>query len=198
MKDFWNNRYTEENSAYGFEPNAFLKENYLKIPKGKILFPAEGEGRNAVFVANQGTIVSAFDISIEGKNKALLLAKKHQTSIDYQVGFLEELNYSENEFDGIVLIYSHIPAGIRKDFHLKLLSLLKPEGFVLFEAFSKEQLQFTSGGPKDIDMLFSEKEIKNEFPDLNFSLLETVEIELSEGQYHQGKASVVRFIGTKK
>ncbi len=170
----------------------------IKIPKGKILFPAEGEGRNAVFVASQGTIVSAFDISIEGKNKALLLAKKHQTSIDYQVGFLEELNYSENEFDGIVLIYSHIPAGIRKNFHLKLLSLLKPEGFVLFEAFSKEQLQFTSGGPKDIDMLFSEKEIKNEFPDLNFSLLETVEIELSEGQYHQGKASVVRFIGTKK
>jgi len=198
MKDFWNNRYTEENSAYGLEPNAFLKENYLKIPKGKILFPAEGEGRNAVFVANQGTIVSAFDISIEGKKKAMLFAKKHQTSIDYQVGFLEELNYSENEFDGIVLIYSHIPAGIRKDFHLKLLSLLKPEGFVLFEAFSKEQLQFTSGGPKNIDMLFSEKEIKNEFPDLNFSLLETVEIELSEGQYHQGKASVVRFIGTKK
>ena len=68
---------------------------------------------------------------------------------------------------------------------------------VLFEAFSKQQLQFTSGGPKELNMLFSEDDIKIEFPSLEFSLLETIEIELNEGQYHQGKGSVVRFIGTK-
>jgi 2-polyprenyl-3-methyl-5-hydroxy-6-metoxy-1,4-benzoquinol methylase len=198
MKEFWNNRYAENNYAYGCDPNEFLKDSISKIPIGKILFPAEGQGRNAVFTAQLGYDVFAFDISEEGKKKALELAKKCQTTIDYQVGLLENLNFSENEFDTIVLIYAHVPAEIRKDFHLKLLSFLKPGGMVLFEAFSKQQLRFTSGGPKDLKMLFSEDDIKKEFPALDFLLLKTVEIELNEGQYHQGKGSVIRFIGRKK
>ena len=197
MKEFWNSRYAENSYASGCDPNEFLKETISKIPKGKILFPAEGQGRNAVFTAQLGYDVYAFDISEVGKKKALQLAEKCQTTIDYQVGLLDNMNYSENEFDAIILIYAHVPAEIRKYFHLKLLSFLKPGGMVLFEAFSKQQLQFTSGGPKELNMLFSEDDIKIEFPSLEFSLLETIEIELNEGQYHQGKGSVVRFIGTK-
>jgi 2-polyprenyl-3-methyl-5-hydroxy-6-metoxy-1,4-benzoquinol methylase len=117
--------------------------------------------------------------------------------IDYRVGELEYLNYAENEFDAIVLIYAHVPAEIRKEFHHKLLSLLKPNGIIIFEAFGKEQLKYNSGGPKDIKMLFSVEDIKEEFPNVQFSILETVEIELNEGKYHIGSANVVRFIATK-
>ncbi len=75
---------------------------------------------------------------------------------------------------------------------------MKPNGFVIFEAFSKEQIHNTSGGPTNIAMLFSEEEIKTEFPGINFTFLETVEVTLDEGPFHQGKSSVVRFVGTKK
>lgn len=198
MKEFWNERYAEADYAYGCEPNTFLKENISKLPNGKILFPAEGEGRNAVFAAQLGYNVSAFDTSEEGQKKAIKLAQNSKTSIDYKVGFLEDLNYSENEFDAIVLIYAHVPDNVRKEFHHKLLSLLKTNGIIIFEAFSKEQLKYNSGGPKEIKMLFSEEEVKEEFLNLKFSIIETTETELKEGKYHIGKANVVRFIATKK
>lgn len=197
MIDFWNIRYAENDFAYGKEPNQFLVENIDHIPKGKMLFPAEGEGRNAVYAAQKGYEVYAFDTSIKAKEKAIELDKAHNASINYQVGMLSDLHYPENSFDGIVLIYAHVPNEIRNDFHKHLIRLLKPGGVVLFEAFSKEQLNYSSGGPKDYDMLFSEKEIKTEFSSLQFTQLETLEIDLNEGKYHQGRASVVRFKATK-
>jgi cyclopropane fatty-acyl-phospholipid synthase-like methyltransferase len=197
MKDFWNSRYAEEDFAYGSEPNVFFKENSSKITKGKILFPAEGEGRNAVYAAQLGFDVSAFDLSEEGRKKAIQLAENCNTSIDYRIGELDVLNYKEESFDAIVLIYAHVPGNIRKEFHHKLLSLLKPNGIIIFEAFGKEQLKHNSGGPKDSAMLFSEEEIKEEFPNVQFSVLETIETKLNEGKYHIGSANVVRFVAIK-
>ena len=197
MKEFWNERYSEPNFAYGCNPNDFLKQNLFKIKKGKLLFPAEGEGRNAVFAAQNGFEVEAFDISKSGKEKADALAKQCNITINYQVGTLEQLPYLENSFNGIILIYAHLPSEIRKDFHKQLMHLVKPGGIILFEAFSKEQLQFTSGGPKNSVMLFSEEEVKEEFSGLKFEFLSTEIIDLNEGKYHQGRASVVRFIAYK-
>jgi hypothetical protein len=106
-------------------------------------------------------------------------------------------NYPENSFDTLVLVFAHFPYAIRKKYHKKLVSYLKPNGIIIFEAFGKEQLNFQSGGPKQLDMLFSEDEIKEEFLGINFSYLATVETTLDEGPYHQGKGNVVRFIGQK-
>jgi 2-polyprenyl-3-methyl-5-hydroxy-6-metoxy-1,4-benzoquinol methylase len=198
MKQFWNERYAESNFAYGKDCNLFLKENLYFLPKGKVLFVAEGEGRNAVFAAKNGFEVSAFDYSESGKQKAFLLANENGVPIDYLVSDVLELPYEKEIFDGLVLIFAHFPAEIRKHAHLKLLELLKPGGKILFEAFGKEQLNYTSGGPKDIDMLFSEEEVKNEFPDVVITSLSTEKIVLDEGLFHQGEGVVVRFIGTKK
>lgn len=198
MKEFWNNRYAEENYAYGNNPNDFLKENCAKIPRGKVLFPADGEGRNSVFLAQLGYEVAAFDISEEGKIKAERLALQSNTTIDYQVGTLETLHYDENSFEGLVLIFAHVPFTLRKEFHAKLVTLLKPNGVIVFEAFSKDQLGFNSGGPKQLEMLFSEEAVRNEFPNIDFKFITTTIVDLNEGPYHQGKGSVVRFIGTKK
>jgi ubiquinone/menaquinone biosynthesis C-methylase UbiE len=199
MNDFWNERYVQKDYAYGIQPNDFLVESISKLPEnGKILFPAEGEGRNAVFAAKNRFEVYAFDTSSEGKKKAAKLAKEYDVNMDYQVGVLEELNFEEVSFDGVACIYAHFPKAIRKVMHQQILKLLKPNGIVIFEAFSKEQIQYSSGGPKDIAMLFSEDEVKEEFQGITFDFLKTEIIELNEGAFHQGKGSVVRFIGTKE
>ncbi len=113
------------------------------------------------------------------------------------VSELENLNYPTNSFDALVLVFAHFPASIRKQYHEKLLSFLKPNGLVIFEAFAKEQLNYNSGGPKQIEMLFSEEEIHDEFRNIYFIKLETVETNLDEGPYHQGNGKVVHFIGKK-
>jgi len=199
----WNDRYSTTEFAYGEQPNNYLKEQLEKLVVGEILFPAEGEGRNAVFAAKLGWTVSAFDISIEGKNKAFRLAETNKVTIDYQVGELQTLNYHTEQFDAIALIYAHFPGDIKSLYHKTLDKYLKKGGSVIFEAFSKRHIDYISknekvGGPKDIAMLFSIDELKSDF--VNYEIIELVEkeIELSEGLFHNGKGSVIRFVGRKK
>lgn len=199
----WDDRYSKDEFAYGKQPNSYLKEQLEKLPVGSILFPAEGEGRNAVFAAKLGWAVSAFDISTEGKKKALLLAENNKVMIEYQVGELQELNYKADQFDAIALIYAHFPTDIKSIYHNTLDKYLRKGGTVIFEAFSKKHIDFISqnekvGGPKDIAMLFSIDEIKSDFANYEVIELEEKEIELSEGLFHNGRGSVIRFVGTKK
>ncbi|WP_347049618.1 class I SAM-dependent methyltransferase [Flavobacterium olei] len=199
----WDDRYKSEEFAYGEDPNHYLKEQLEKLETGTILFPAEGEGRNAVFAAKSGWNVSAFDISEEGKNKALRLAENNNVSINYEVGELETLDFKEEQFDAIALIYAHFPAEIKSVIHKQLDKLLRKDGIIIFEAFSKKHLEYVTknekvGGPKDIESLFSIEEIKADFPDYEIIELEEKEIELSEGLFHNGTGSVIRFVGRKK
>lgn len=201
--DRWNERYSQEEFAYGEQPNNYLREQLEKLDGGSILFPAEGEGRNAVFAATQGWKVSAFDISTEGKNKALKLAEKHKVSIDYQVGELQLLDYRNEQFDAIALIYAHFPASIKSDLHKALGKLLRKGGTVIFEAFSKKHVDYLAknekvGGPKDVESLFSLEELKADFADLEIVELLEMEITLNEGTYHRGQGSVIRFVGRKR
>lgn len=198
----WDDRYSNEEFAYGKEPNNYLKEQLEKLKAAKILFPAEGEGRNAVFAARSGWTVSAFDISAEGRNKAIRLAEMNNVTIDYQVGELEELNYNEGQFDAIALIYAHFPALIKSSIHQQLDKYLRRGGVIIFEAFSKKHLEYLAkndkvGGPRDVESLFSIEEIQADFPDYEIIELEEKEIELNEGIFHNGAGSVIRFVGRK-
>lgn len=199
----WNERYANEEFAYGEEPNNYLKEQLTKLDTGKILFPAEGEGRNAVFAAKSGWTVSAFDISNEGLKKALHLAEKNNVSIDYQIGELQALNYQEEQFYAIALIYAHFPANIKSQLHKELDKYLRKGGIIIFEAFSKNHLDYLAknekvGGPKDIQSLFSIEEIEADFNNYEIIELEEMVIHLNEGIYHNGEGSVIRFVGRKK
>ncbi|SDG44231.1 Methyltransferase domain-containing protein [Pedobacter terrae] len=201
--DRWNDRYGTDEFAYGEQPNNYLKEQLMQLETGTILFPAEGEGRNAVFAAKLGWKVSAFDISIEGKNKALQLAENNNVSIDYQVGELQELDYKAEQFDAIALIYAHFPSAIKSIYHKILSNYLRRGGLLIFEAFSKQHLDYLAkdekvGGPKEIDMLFSIDEIRADFENFEIIVLEEKEIELNEGLFHNGQGSVIRFIGKRK
>lgn len=202
MTEFWNTRYGAAEFAYGETPNEFFKTELEKLPKGTILLPAEGEGRNGVFSAKNGFSVEAFDISAAGKEKALTLASKHGVSLNYQVGNLAEINYPIGYFDCLALIYAHFPASLKSDYHKKLSTYLRQGGIVIFEAFSKNHIGYqqkypTVGGPQDLAMLFSIEEIKQDFSNFEILKLEETEVTLSEGIYHQGVGSVIRFIGKK-
>lgn len=199
----WNERYRSEAYAYGETPNLFLAAQLELLTPGSILFPAEGEGRNAVHAAKKGWNVSAFDISDAGRIKAMKLAAAHQVSINYQVGELHTLNYSESQFDALALIYAHFPAAIKSGMHRSLDKLVRKGGVIIFEAFSKNHIAYNSvneavGGPKDIDQLFSIDEIKADFTGYDILELEEKEIELNEGLYHIGRGSVIRFVGKKQ
>lgn len=198
----WDERYREDEFAYGEEPNVYLREQLEKLDAGSILFPAEGEGRNAVFAAKLSWNVFAFDISSEGRKKALSLAAKNNVTIDYQVGELKDLNYTDGQFDAIALIYAHFPAEIKSQIHRSLDRYLRRGGIVIFEAFSKKHLEYLArdpkmGGPKDIGSLFSIEEIKADFPNYDALELYETEIDLNEGLYHVGQGSVLRFVGRK-
>jgi SAM-dependent methyltransferase len=203
MKDFWNQRYAEEGFAYGNHPNVFLAEELPKIKAtGKALFAAEGEGRNAVFASKLGWDVTAFDLSESGKTKALLLAEQHDTSLAYFVDDLQNLDFQNDSFDLLVLIYAHFPADLKSEFHKKLARSVKPGGHIIFEAFSKNHLKYSSlnpkaGGPKDIDMLFSTVEIQTDFSDFKPLLLQEKILNRAEGKYHIGESAVIQFVGKK-
>ena len=199
----WNERYRQPEFAYGIEPNEFLKEQIDKLKVGKILFGAEGEGRNGIYAAKNGWNVNAFDISEEGKNKALKLAKENNVSVNYKVGQLPELDFENDQFDVIALIYAHFPLNIKSEYHKILNKKLKRDGILIFEAFGKNHLKYRNanpnvGGPHDLDSLFSKEELKSDFHNYEIIVLEEKEIELSEGLYHNGKGSVIRFVGRKK
>jgi SAM-dependent methyltransferase len=202
-KDKWDKRYSESEFAYGELPNNYLKEQLEKLTTGKILFPAEGEGRNAVFAAKLGWTVYAFDISIEGQKKARQLADNNNVTLDYQLGELQTLNYEDEEFDAIALIYAHFPANIKSQIHRKLDKYLRKGGIIILEAFSKSHIDYLArnekvGGPKDIESLFSIDEIKSDFNNYDILELKEIEINLNEGMYHNGQGSVIRFLGQKR
>ncbi|MFV8342016.1 class I SAM-dependent methyltransferase [Flavobacterium sp. XS2P39] len=202
-KNMWDDRYKEQGHSYGKGPNVFFKEWLQKFEPGTILMPADGEGRNGVFAAQLGWEVTSFDLSVEGKSKALELAKENHTTLDYIVGDLEQLQFKKESFDAIGLVYAHFAAEKKALFHKKLNEYLKPGGIIIFEAFSKKHLRFNElnskvGGPKDSAMLFSKAEITADFENYDTILLEEREVLLDEGKYHNGKGSVIRFAGRKK
>lgn len=203
MKEMWDNRYASEDYAYGTEPNRFLKNTIEKLQlTGSILFGAEGGGRNAVFAAKQGMDVTAFDISNEGKQKALKLAAKEHVHIDYELGNLFDLQLTKKKYDIVALIFAHFPPPILSKYHKKLAQLVKDGGIIILEGFSKGHLPYRTtnpkvGGPNNLEMLFSKESIKKDFPDFEIIRLEEVKIELNEGIYHNGIGKVIQFIGRK-
>lgn len=198
MKEFWDSRYAEKEFAYGEQPNSYFKQELEKLTPGKLMLPAEGEGRNAVFAAKLGWDVQAVDLSEKGKEKALRLAAKNNVSIKYIVCNLVDYLYIKDEYDAVVLIFAHFPSEIRKVIHKKLTESLKSGGILLMEAFSKKQIAQESGGPKSIEMLYDIDELLLDFED--FEILDATETqtELDEGPFHRGIAEVIRIKAKKK
>lgn len=197
MKEFWNQRYAQEAMAYGDAPNAFFKAQIDTLTPGRILLPAEGEGRNAVYAAQQGWQVWAYDWSEVARDKALNFAAVHGVSIDYQLGSLDELPLRPDFFDVVALIYVHYPDPVRQQQMRLLQSWLKPQGRLILEGFSKKHPEYQAlnpsvGGPKGRDQLYDVADLLADFDQCRPWMAEAQEIELLEGTCHCGTAHVVR------
>ncbi|HMM04899.1 class I SAM-dependent methyltransferase [Dysgonomonas sp.] len=204
MNNKWDESYNIEEYRYGETPNLFFKETIDKLPSGKILLPADGEGRNGVYAAKRGWTVDAFDQSSQGRDKALRLAQKNNVDISFKVIDFEDVskNYITDSYDAIALTYVHLPEQLKIKYHRSLLPLLKIGGHIIIEGFSKEHVKHQqqnplTGGPPLMDMMYSKQEILSIFDSLEIDLLEEKEIRLAEGIGHNGKASVIRFVGKK-
>jgi len=197
MREFWEERYKREDYVYGIHPNVFFKSFIDGVQPGRILLPAEGEGRNAVYAARRGWEVDAFDFSLNARKKALDLARREGVRMDYLVADIEFHELEEEMYDAIALIHVHFESRTRVYIHNKLTHTLRPGGFFLIEAFSRDQLMFGSGGPKVAGMLYDLHELQSDFKNLNIEILYKKEIELDEGLFHKGPASVIRMVALK-
>ncbi len=197
MREFWEERFKREDYVYGVHPNLFFKTFIDGVQPGRILLPAEGEGRNAVYAANRGWEVDAFDFSLNARKKALELARRVGVSIDYLVADIEFHELEEEMYDAIALVHVHFHKSNRSYIHRKLVSSLKTGGFFLIEAFSGDQLRYGSGGPRDREMLYELSDLQSDFNGLEIETLYKKNIELDEGLFHKGPASVVRMIALK-
>lgn len=196
MPQFWDQRYAENETVYGNEPNKFFKL-FIDLHKpGSLLLPAEGEGRNAVYAASKGWQVDAFDFSLVAKEKALDFAKGERVSVNYEVKNITDFR-ADKQYDTVALIYVHLPGVLRNKFHQEIYNSIKQGGFLVLEAFAKEQVQFESGGPRDEKLLYDAPSLCNDFPFLHMMSCEQKEIILNEGDYHKGKAAVLRMIGQR-
>jgi len=196
-KNEWNERYSADEFIYGTNPNEFFKEKLQDLKTGKLLLPCEGEGRNSVYAAKCGWDVTAFDQSDVAMLKAMELAKSQNVSINYFISSVNDVTFAPETFDALALIYAHYPPDFREVYHKKFLSYLKPGGFIIIEAFSKEQINFDSGGPKNSELLYSNENLIKDFKSLSKIDITELNVELSEGQYHSGNSSVIRLFGTK-
>ena len=188
----WNNRFRGDGWAYGKEPNAWLAQR-IKPGIGKALVPADGEGRNAVWIAAQGYETKVFDLSDVGKEKCAILSKEKGVTVEYEVDDLAERDFTLEEYDLIACSWFHVPWTIFCEHYPRMLSSLKPGGEFVCEGYHTTQIEMNSGGPKSLDLLWDLDEVMEVISDGFETIYAQVEtVYLDESDLHRGPAHVVR------
>lgn len=198
MKEFWNKRYQTSDYIYGTEPNQFFKQVIKGRKPGGILLPGEGEGRNAIYAAGKGWSVDALDQSEVARNKALHLARMMDVFVRYYVVELEQYNFPKEHYDAVGMIFLHLNPTLRQVVHRKLVQSLKPGGLIFGEFYTKRQIEYQTGGPKDPDMLYSSEILKEDLVGVKFEMMDELVLDLKEGSGHQGESAVLRMVGVKR
>lgn len=194
----WDQRYSDARPAYGERANDFLVENLESLKPGTCLCLAEGQGRNAVWLAQHGLSVCAMDQSGVGMAWAAALAKERGVALQTRVGDLAEFDLGDAAWDNIISIFGHLPSKLRRDVHARVVRALKPGGVFLLEAYTPEQLVMAgTGGPSDEDMLPTLEMLRSELDGLEFDLAREIHREVQEGDYHHGMSAVVQIIARK-
>ena len=193
----WNERFSEPGYAYGTTANDFLTSVADQVPPGRVLSLAEGEGRNAVFLASLGFDVTAVDTSSVGLEKARALADEHGVSISTVEANLTNFDIRPGYWQGIVSVFCHLPPPVRKELHLRCVVGLSPGGALVLEGFHGRQLEYGTGGPKDPQRLFSLDELRGELDGLDFVIAHELDRKISEGRFHKGTVAVVQILGRK-
>lgn len=193
----WNQRYSSETYAYGTEPNEFLTAMLDKLPDGRVLCLGEGEGRNAVWLAQQGREVTAMDAAEVGLEKAGRLADARGVTITTLLADLAVFEIEKQYWDVIVSIFCHVPPELRRVVHRRCVEGLRPGGMILLEAYTPAQLGYRTGGPPSADMMMDAESLRAEFSGLEFLHLQECVREVREGEFHNGPGAVVQVLARK-
>ena len=191
---FWDTRYSTRDFVFGTEPNDFLRDCAAHFPPGPVLCLAEGEGRNAVFLATRGHAVTAVDQSATGLAKAQALAATRAVSLETQVADLADFAIGEKCWSGIVAIFVHLPPALRRTVLGRVVRGLQPGGVFVAEMYTPAQLAFGTGGPKDVALLPTAAELTAELAGLEFLVARELERDVIEGSGHTGRAAVVQIL----
>ncbi len=197
MQDFWDQRYLQPEFIYGKKPNQFFKQQLAQLTPGKLLLPAEGEGRNAVYAATQNWDVTAVDYSEKGRQKALKLAEENEVKISYHLGDLGEFNFGSSSYDAAAFIYVHLPRSIIQKVYKNIIQSVKKDGRIIVEVYSVNQLGRDSGGPTDRRVLYTKESLRSLLAGTTIHTLKEVEVELNEGTHHVGEAMVLRAVASR-
>ncbi|MDH3455358.1 MAG: class I SAM-dependent methyltransferase [Gemmatimonadota bacterium] len=193
----WDRRYAKPGFAYGTAPNGFLTFAAHHLPKGRVLSLGEGEGRNAVYMAELGCDVTAVDASTVGLGKARRLASERGVSITTVVSDLSTYRIEPEQWDGVVSIFCHLPPDLRRRVHRDVVTGLRPGGVLLVEMYTVNQLALGTGGPPVADLLVRLSDLLQEFNLLSVILAREIEREVLEGRCHSGRSAVAQLIAQK-
>jgi SAM-dependent methyltransferase len=193
----WDQRYNTSDYVYGTEPNDFLASAIEELPKGQALCIAEGEGRNAVFLAEHGHQVLAVDSSAIGLEKAARLAAERGVRIATEVTDLAHFDVEADSWDTVISIFAHVPPAIRKPLHKKIVGGLRSGGVLVLEAYTPAQVGLGTGGPPVPELTMTLAELRQELHGLHFIHAVEQEREVIEGSLHTGRGAVVQVLAVK-
>jgi SAM-dependent methyltransferase len=193
----WDQRYAVDEYVYGTEPNDFLVSRVAALPLGRVLCLGEGEGRNAVWLAQQGFEAHALDASAVGLEKARRLARERAVPLAIHVADLAGFEAAPGEWDAIVSIFCHLPPAVRARVHGRIAHWLRPGGVFLLEAYTPDQLALKTGGPPVAGMMMTLAGLRRELEGLRFEhAVETVRA-VVEGRLHRGDGAVVQVVARR-
>ena len=188
----WDERYSETEPVYGTRPNAYLEKQAARLkPGGKVLVPADGYGRNGLWLAKQGFSVHTVDLSPVGVERSQKAAATAGVRMAIEQGDLATWNWPVAEYVGVAAIFLHLPPPLRAKVHASMMKALRPEGILILEAFTPEQLHCCSGGPKDAQLLYTADLLRKDFAAMQILDLEEIKVHMEEGSKHSGRSAVV-------
>ncbi|MED4463427.1 SAM-dependent methyltransferase [Metabacillus fastidiosus] len=195
----WDTRFQNETFVYGTEPNIFLAEMQKKLQlSGEALAIAEGEGRNAVLLAEQGMNVTAWDYAKSGLNKTEKLAKQRGVTVRTELVDLNEAKWEKERWDEIVCVFGHFSKKLRTKTLQGVKEAVKQGGYFITEVYSTYQIPYKSGGPQDVELLYSPEEFLQTFSDWRIVHFFIGEVTRHEGELHNGLSHVIQFVGQKR
>ena len=195
----WNKRFEGEGYVFGTEPNAYLREQTFRWrPGSQLLCVADGEGRNSVWLAAQGMLVDAFDISEVGVAKARKLAAMSGVSVEYSVADCDSWPWPTDTYDGVAAIFVQFAdPTMRERLFANVIRSLKVGGLLVLQGYSPKQLEYKTGGPSLLSHLYTEEMLRTAFASTEILELRAYDADLAEGARHRGRSALIGMVARR-
>lgn len=197
--EFWNQRFASDGYIFGTQPAAFLESNlHFLAPGSRVLVPADGEGRNSVFLAERGMHVVATDIAEHGLAKARQLARERAVNVEFLQVDLQGWQWPQAQFDAVVAIFIQFaPPRFRDEIFAGMKMAVRPGGMILLHGYTPKQLDYRTGGPSAVEQLYTEELLRGAFSDCELLRLEAYERDLDEGPGHRGRSAIIDLVARR-